>query len=140
MELMSFTIGIDFGGVLSKHDKSSIDSGEHINTVIDMPYAVDVLKTLHKEGHSLNIISFCGRRRAYESLQSLADNKLSCLFTTQHYVKDRLYKAHICAYIGCHIMIDDRVDILDNIKNNFLIHIQFGLENQNHICNIALII
>lgn len=116
---MSYVIGIDFGGVLSRHDKQYVKSEkilEHTSTVIDMPHVVESLQLLHAEGHSLHIISFCGKKRAHESSQSLTDNNISHLFKSQNYVKHKQYKAHLCDYIGCNVMIDDRRDILDNIK------------------------
>ena len=68
----SFTIGIDFGGVLSQHD-SRVAPGDasHINTAIDMPNAVESLMALKAEGHHLFLISFCGKSRAIETKASL---------------------------------------------------------------------
>ena len=64
-----FKIGVDFGGVLSIHDsKMTNNSGlEHKNTAINMPFAIDNLKKLKKQGHELYIISFCGKTRAKET-------------------------------------------------------------------------
>jgi hypothetical protein len=116
---MSFNIGIDFGGVLSTHDNK--DNAEHINTAIDVPTALENLQKLKNDGHKLHLISFCGKSRAIETLQSLKNSKIndkmSCadLFDTIYFVKDRSKKREMCEHLNCHFMIDDRTDILENI-------------------------
>lgn len=136
---MSFNIGIDFGGVLSMHDDKN--NAEHINTVIDVPNALECLLKLKNDGHKLYLISFCGKTRAIETYQSLAlshiDNNMCCadLFETIYFVKDRTKKKEICEYLHCHFMIDDRVDILQNIvgcKSNTK-PILFGSEHSQFI-------
>jgi len=114
---MSFVIGIDFGGVLSIHDRTQnnlID--EHTHTTLNMPNALVSIQKLVDNGHILNLISFCGRTRAYETRDSL-DN-IKHLFDKQYYVKNAMDKGKICSMIGAHIMIDDRIDILDSVKLN----------------------
>ncbi len=116
---MPFTIGIDFGGVLSRHSAVQDESQpivEHVNTAIDMPYAVETLQILKAEGHALHIISFCGKNRARESSAALTEHNLAHLFDTQNYVKNKMFKAQLCEYLGCDIMIDDRLPVLDNVK------------------------
>ena len=71
-----FKIGIDFGGVLSS--KSINQNGaEHINTCIDMPFAIENLLKLKSHGHKLFLISFCGRTRAVETNKSLQNTMIS---------------------------------------------------------------
>jgi len=103
-------IGIDFGGVLSIHDNAG---AEHINTTIDMPYALEALQQLKNDGHTLFLISFCGRKRAYETHKTILMHP--GLFEREIYVKDRADKGKICASLGCHFMIDDRQDVIDAV-------------------------
>lgn len=116
----TFVIGIDFGGVLSIHDSKYINQQnlEHRNTLINMDYAIDSLKQLHINNNHLYLISFCGKKRAYDTHKSIGDSGISYLFKNEFYVKDRQYKKNICSYLGCHFMIDDNLDILDDIKKN----------------------
>lgn len=111
-------IGIDFGGVLSIHDnkRNSSEIGDHINTTIDMPNAIEVLTKLKDDGHSLYLISFCGRNRAIETNESLKE--YSHLFEGQFYTKNREYKGFVCNYLECDVMIDDRQDVLDSVNKD----------------------
>lgn len=111
-------IGIDFGGVLSIHDskRSSLEIGDHINTVIDMPNAMEVLTKLKEAGHTLYLISFCGKNRAIETKESLKE--FSDIFEDQFYTKNREYKGFICNYLECDVMIDDRQDVLDSVNKD----------------------
>lgn len=124
-----FNIGIDFGGVLSVHDRGE---SEHINTSINMPNAQKALETL--QNHNLYLVSFCGKNRAVETHESLVDTGLSKLFQKEYYVKDKKFKSDVCKYLGCHFMIDDRIGILDNVKavNPNIITILFGGEGNSH--------
>lgn len=111
---MSYVICIDFGGVLSVHDGGS---SEHTNTSINMEGAIEGIIELSKT-HQLNIVSFCGKTRAVVTKASLEDSGLGELFAGQYYVKNKNFKLNICDYLGCHFMIDDRIEILDHIKES----------------------
>lgn len=115
-----FNIGIDFGGVLSIHDSktTNTDGKEHKNTSINMPGGQEALEKLKQDGHNLYLISFCGKQRAIETRQSIKDNNVDHYFNEQYYVKSKIFKNDLCQYLGCHFMIDDNCDILDNVKKN----------------------
>jgi len=104
-------IGIDFGGVLSIHDRGD-RSGEHKSVAINMPDGMKSLAQLKKDGHQLHLISFCGKKRAQETRQSLSVVEELC---SQYYVKDKTFKKSVCKFLGCDIMIDDNLDILIGI-------------------------
>lgn len=131
----SFNIGIDFGGVLSPHNIEICD--EHINTVINMPYAFENLLKLKQLGHKLFIISYCGKNRAIETKKSLEETMISDtmsyadLFDRIYFVKYRKYKKDICEYLQCHFMVDDRDDIQEEIirSESHTIPILFGKES-----------
>lgn len=112
-ETMSLCVCIDFGGVLSVHDKSD-DSG-HMSINIDMKEAVDTLKSLKKAGHRLHLNSFCGKARADLTRKAL-NEKTADLLTSLNFVKDKKYKGLITKMTGADVMIDDRLDVLLLVK------------------------
>jgi hypothetical protein len=120
-------IGIDFGGVLSITD---ISGAEHRNVTINMPYSIESLQSLFDAGHSLYLISFCGKSRAFETRDSIERYGISRLFTRQYYVKKKEYKGDICKKLGIQYMIDDSIDVLNLIKHkNPKIHtLLFGVD------------
>lgn len=141
MHKKPFTIGIDFGGVLAIHRGCNVNMLEHINTEIDMPLALESIEKLKSMNNNLYIISYCGKRRATETNKSINESYVSNYFQDQYYVKGPFKKTYICNYLGCHFMIDDRIDILDNIKkyNNNIITILFGKSDTDcvdtsHVC------
>ncbi len=111
-----FNIGVDFGGVLSVHD-SNFEDAQHRNISIDMPLAVENLLKLRELGHRLFLISFCGRARAIETLNSLKTttitDTMTCagLFEEIIFVKDIENKRNVCEHLNCHFMVDDREDV-----------------------------
>jgi hypothetical protein len=136
-----FNIGIDFGGVLSLHDSKENVTKEHVNTIIDMPGAIKSLEKLNSQNNNLYLISFCGKNRAISTNKSISDNSLAYLFKEQFYVKNASYKKDVCKRLGCNFMIDDREDVLDEVKksNTEIITILFGKSqneclNNNHKC------
>ena len=116
-----FNIGVDFGGVLSAKDT---EGAEHINTAIDMPFAVDNLLKLKALGHKLFLISFCGKARAIETKRSLETTNITedmtciALFDDIFFVKDKSFKRQMCEYLNCHFMVDDREDIQFDVQNS----------------------
>jgi hypothetical protein len=120
-------IGIDFGGVLSRHDifkhrphdpaTVAVEgvAVEHKNVAIDAPGALEALKEWKARGHELYLISFCGRTRAEETRASI-ERTSPGLFTALYFTRSTSAKADICRHLGCHIMIDDRKDILVELK------------------------
>jgi hypothetical protein len=113
----SLTIAIDFGGVLSVHDAKNDTGSEHHNVSINMEGALEALVTLKKAGHKLYLVSFCGRRRAVETMESI-NTSAPGIFDGLYFVKDKAYKKHICAYLGADVMIDDTLPILVDIAQN----------------------
>jgi hypothetical protein len=127
----TYVLGIDFGGVLSKHDGGD---AEHKNVSIDMDYAVEELTRLKELGHTLYIISFCGKTRAKETSMGLKENNMTKLFDGEFYVSKREYKKYVCKYLGCDFMIDDREFILEDVKteNPNLTTVLFGSSSVSH--------
>jgi len=108
--ILLMKIGIDFGGTLYKLESNVIS--------INMKDAIEVLNILKDNGHELYLISYCRQDRSNKIHNYLVKSKFINLFDKEFYVTDPKYKSFICNYIGCHIMIDDRQNILDNIKLN----------------------
>ncbi len=122
---MPLTIGIDYGGVCSKHDANNEDKYEDDNFVgevgINVPDCLEILRYLKSLGHTLILISYCGVKRANETkkyFRTLQNNPFSELF----FVKKRAYKKEICAYRGVDVMIDNRLDILATIAPTYTMH------------------
>jgi hypothetical protein len=113
-------IGIDFGGVLSIHDRTRVsdDEEEHQSIEINMPDALTSLIKLKEAGHQLYLISYCGKNRANEtnkSILKILPNKN--FFHGIYFVKKISFKANVCQAIGCDLMIDDRLKILNHIHH-----------------------
>jgi hypothetical protein len=90
---------IDVGGVLSVKGRENYYE-EHVNSRIDMPYALETLEKLNtmtitdSTGASIPkyrfvILSFCGQKRAIETQESL--DTYPHLFKENYFVKDRYY-------------------------------------------------
>ena len=109
----SLIIGVDYGGVLSDYAGSEF---ENATVYINVPGAKESLELLHKNGHILYLISYCGLNRAIEIKKRLKLSNIEHLFSGQYFVTHKEYKKDICAYLGCHVMIDDHLQILSSIK------------------------
>lgn len=131
--ILMFSIGINFGGVLCSNDYTFTPNK---TTTIDVPYAIDSLKYLKKYNCNLYLISFSGLERAINNRNCI--EPISYLFSKQFFVKKMQYKKYICNLIGCHFMIDNRVEVLDDIHkhNHKIITILFGeaLFHPDHMC------
>ena len=129
MSSNSIIVGLDFGGVLGQLNGAK--GAEHIDTAINMPDAIDTLSnlldpTMTTRTYMFKIISFCGYARAVQTHRVL--ETYPHLFNEIYFVKDRSFKAELCKYLGCHIMVDDRVEILNNVRrlNPHIITVLFG--------------
>lgn len=107
-------IGIDFGGVLSIHDRSHTTEAEHKSDEINMPDALNELEKIKSLGHELILISFCGKSRAIKTKESVMKT-CSKLFDKIIFVKSKDFKVDVCKKYGCDVMIDDTLDILVQI-------------------------
>jgi hypothetical protein len=110
-------IAVDFGGVLSIHDKGNLDGRAHKSVSINIPDALDSLKFLKSQGHKLYINSFCGKGRAALTRQALIDNA-SGVFDDVYFVRDKKFKGLVTKYLGCDVMIDDTLEILTRIRDD----------------------
>ena len=115
---MSLVVNIDFGGVLSIHDRNTESKNtEHVSTIINMPGGVEALKELKRKGHKLYLNSFCGKKRALETKNAIMKEKeLNGIFENLYFVKDKANKGYVCLHTGCNVMIDDRVDVLTSVQ------------------------
>ncbi len=109
-------IGIDYGNVCSS-DAASYENESNDNELgINVPDCLSTLRQLRDDGHSLYLVSFCGKKRAMGTkayFATLEDNPFTELF----FVKAREHKKYICQRFGLDVMIDDRTDILESIKD-----------------------
>jgi hypothetical protein len=131
-------VGLDFGGVLSKLNGAR--GSAHIDTTINMENAIEVLTNLtdsiaQTRPYVFKIISYCGYPRAVQTNTALT--AYPHLFNEIYFVKDRKYKAELCKYLGCGVMVDDRIEILNNVKrlNPLITTVLFGGKNSHpHLC------
>jgi hypothetical protein len=117
--IIPLKIGIDFGGVLSIYDKhcNRSDEDEHQSIEINMPNAIESLIKFKDIGHQLYLISYCGDRRAIETKRSILRTlPRKDLFNELYFVQRTSHKADVCRLLGCDIMIDDKLKILNNIQ------------------------
>jgi len=94
----------------AKHEDETF-SGE---VGINMPGCIEALRKLKAEGHTLILISFCGKKRAVATRKYFYKFD-EPLFDHYHFVKKRSFKKDVCAKYGVDIMIDDRLDILKTV-------------------------
>jgi hypothetical protein len=150
MDKNDIIIGVDFGGVFSVLDGSR--NAEHKETTINIPNVIETITKIvnikdTKYNYIFYIISYCGYKRAIETFNALRPHLH--LFEKCYFVKDRMYKSELCKYLGCHIMIDDRKDILDNIIktnsyittilfNNYKCYYHKSIDNWNDIYNYVI--
>lgn len=127
-------ICIDFGGVCCiknnnyEDDKSNyeedktnksddktniVDNKTDTDNTINMPHCLEALQQLSKD-HELYLVSFCGARRANSTRQYLTTTYPG-LFKHLYFVKNSSYKNDICRHVGADVMIDDRLDVLNDI-------------------------
>jgi hypothetical protein len=118
-------IGLDIGGVLS-------DCGDKAPNLIDVPDALESIDTLynhHRNGYhaeanaekkkrkyKLYIISYSSEKRSGTRYNKIIANGHGHYFVEQYYVSDRSCKKFVLQHVDCHIMIDDKESILDDIK------------------------
>jgi hypothetical protein len=110
-------IGIDYGGVLCSTGSYIETDDTEYNTEINIEGALLALTDLKLQGHDLYLISFCGRHRAEET-RHIINTRYPNLFTELYFVTKKSNKAGIIDYLGCDVMIDDRIEILQNIHRH----------------------
>lgn len=99
-----------------------------------MPFAVDNMIKLYNGHCELYMISFCGKRRSVMTHESV--DKCLPFVKEQFYISNRKKKGFVCKLIGCHFMIDDRIDVLEHVKvqSPQTIPILFGSVNERFMC------
>ncbi len=119
---MSLKIGVDYGGVCSMHDAKHEDETFSGEVGINIDGCLTALHQLKAMGHTLVLVSFCGARRARETRKYFATLGDQNPFSDMYFVKKRGYKGDVCKKLGLDMLIDDRLDILQNIKPTWTLH------------------
>ena len=113
-------IGIDCGGVLSASNNYDNEANEEkdASNLFNIDSALDsIIELKQTMGHDLFLISFCGRHRAEET-RHLISSIVPDVFNEMYFVKKKTNKAAVVNYIGCDVMIDDTLDVLEHISKN----------------------
>lgn len=113
----SLKIGIDCGGVLCSSSTFDNNQNNEINTGINIDGAFESITELKNQGHELFLISFCGRHRAEETRHILNESAPN-IFKELYFVNKKTNKIHVINYLGCDVMIDDRIELLEYIQRN----------------------
>ncbi len=106
-------IAIDAGGVLLKKNSGNDQTDR---SRFPIRGAKDNLTKLKKQGHTLVLVSFAGRKTAEITMNDMKVHYPG-LFDKLFFVKNKLEKVAICRYIGADVMIDDTAEVLHNIKH-----------------------
>lgn len=104
-------IGIDAGGVIFRNDDGETDTSQTENLV---PGVIEFIQSLKARGHTVHLVSFCGKSRERETADAIA--RLGIPLDFQHYVRDRQLKGRVIRREGIACMIDDRLDVLQCIR------------------------
>lgn len=112
-------IGFDVGGVICpKHN----DTNDLDNVTLPNPKVLELMNEHSSQGHELFIISYCGKKRAFETLQWLRDNSIVPDLVPLEKVyfngDDKRAKVVIAKAIGLDMFYDDSQDIIASLKNN----------------------
>ncbi len=119
-------IGVDFGGVCAAHaaayEREHRQAGDEADVSINVPGALDALRALKAQGHTLVLISYCGPARAARTQPVLHELRL---FDQMFFTAKRSFKTHICRLVGADVLIDDRLDILATVAPTQTLHFTF---------------
>jgi hypothetical protein len=128
-------IGVDMYGVcmhiLEQYENN--DVVDHMSD-LNMEGCVEALRLLSDAGHTLVLVTFCGRRRANNTRDMLL-TKFPNLFDELYFVKHMKFKHTIAISRGLDIMIDDRLDVLDSMTTvtpiHFIADVPLNRRNRN---------
>ncbi len=121
MSISKLRIALDAGGVIFSHSHSE-DNKEDTSQVTNwMNGAIDTIRALSKEGHTLFVNSFAGKATGQATTKEILD-KLGDVFTPERIVivKNRNLKYKPCIDLKIDVMVDDREDVLDSISQECL--------------------
>lgn len=114
-------IAIDVGGVLI--EKSNIATNE--DTTFDkkninwVEGSIDAAKTLAKNGYTLYILSFCGKKREIETIEALTKVGFEEWIPRENwiFVRNRRLKADEMTKHGIDILIDDTNEVVHTCRH-----------------------
>lgn len=110
-------LALDAGGVLFIH---SSESKEDTSGTAWMPGCLEALEKLSTV-YDLYVISFAGRQRGLETRDIIAKDAKAWLPEDHVYiVNDRKKKGPLCRELGIHLMVDDRLDVLNGVHQSAL--------------------
>lgn len=114
-------IGVDMGGVCVHKAATYENDAVEFKDSLNMEGCVDALRLLSDAGHTIVLVSFCGRRRANDT-RDMLKREYPKLFDEVYFVKSTKFKHAIAESRGLDVMIDDRLDVLKSMPGVTPIH------------------
>lgn len=107
-------LALDAGGVLFTHDSGHKEDTSGTAWISGCRQALEKLSAFY----DLYVISFAGQQRGLETRKAIATDAKAWLPEDHVYiVNDRKEKGALCAGLGIHIMVDDRLDVLNIVHS-----------------------
>ncbi len=125
---MPFTkIASDIGGVLlqSKFDADG-ETADHSGDAAWLPGALEGLRSL-TEKHTVYLLSFCGLKTELLTRERLKAADVHTWLPEERWLfcRNRKHKPRLMKENGIELLIDDRGDIVRNVREQGLVAIQF---------------
>lgn len=121
------TIASDIGGVLlaGKH-AAEADTADHEAEAEWLPGALDSLRSLC-ETHTVYLLSFCGLKTETATRERLRAAGVADWLPEERWLfcRNRKHKPRLMKEHGIELLIDDRGDIIRNVREQGLVGIQF---------------
>jgi hypothetical protein len=127
-------IGVDMGGVCVHNASRYENNDDKFDPNLNMEGCVDALRLLSNTGHTIVLVSFCGRLRASNTRDMLL-TKFPNLFDEIYFVKHNKFKHNIAISRGLDIMIDDRLSVLASMSTVTPIHFIADVPPNKRSCN-----
>lgn len=125
---MPFTkIASDIGGVLLESKfRADGDTADHEATATWLPGALEGLRSL-TASHTVYLLSFCGKKTEDATRERLRAADVHTWLPEERWLfcRDRKHKPRLMKEHGIELLIDDRGDIIANVRAQGLVGIHF---------------
>jgi hypothetical protein len=112
-------IGLDVGGCLFQHDGQENGGREDTSGTQWMPGALEAVAAMaEKDSHTLYVVSFAGKKRGLETVAAFDAHPDFGKWVPPgrvYVVNDRKKKVNVINEHSIEVMVDDRLDILEDV-------------------------